>query len=136
MSSLYFATAAITGPVAGIVAGGIVFSKLGGYENPKTYPIATIVMAAGCITGFPLPWVDDIIVAFALIWFEFFCGGFSMPVLLAIMINSVPPSGRTTANSVANFFYNLLGYLPAPYVYGVVYDLTGGGKSIWGLFAL
>ena len=59
-----------------------------------------------------------------------------MPVLMAILINNVPPSARTTANSIANFVYNLLGYLPAPYVYGLVYDLTGSGDSRWGLFAL
>lgn len=48
----------------------------------------------------------------------------------------MPKSTKTTANSLANFVYNLLGYLPAPYVYGLVYDNTGGGKSIWGMFAL
>ena len=48
----------------------------------------------------------------------------------------MPPSVKTTANSFANFVYNLLGYLPAPYVYGLVYDNTGGKKSIWGMFSL
>jgi hypothetical protein len=49
-----------------------------------------------------------------------------MPALMAILINSVPQSAQTTASSFATFTYNLLGYLPAPYVYGLVYDLTGG----------
>lgn len=53
-----------------------------------------------------------------------------------MQISNVPPSAKTTANSLANFGYNLLGYLPAPYIYGLVYDNTGGGKSIWGMFAL
>lgn len=48
----------------------------------------------------------------------------------------MPPSGKTTANSLANFVYNLLGYLPAPYIYGLVYDHTGAGSSIWGMFTL
>ena len=45
---------------------------------------------------------------------------------MSLQISKVPPSAKTTANSLANFVYNLLGYLPAPYVYGLVYDLTGG----------
>lgn len=55
---------------------------------------------------------------------------------MSMQISNVPPSVKTTANSFANFVYNLLGYLPAPYVYGLVYDSTGGGKSIWGMFSL
>ena len=55
---------------------------------------------------------------------------------MALQISNVPPSGKTTANSLANFVYNLLGYLPAPYIYGLVYDRTGGGSSIWGMFTL
>ena len=44
-----------------------------------------------------------------------------MPVLTGILLNMVPPSLRTLANSIANLVYNLLGYLPAPFVYGIVY---------------
>jgi hypothetical protein len=29
-----------------------------------------------------------------------------------------------------------MGYLPAPYVYGLVYDATGGRDSRWGMFSL
>ena len=32
--------------------------------------------------------------------------------------------------------YNLLGYLPGPYIYGVVYQNTGSGKSVYGLMAI
>lgn len=30
----------------------------------------------------------------------------------------------------------MVGYLPAPYIYGVVYQMNGGGKSRSGMFAL
>lgn len=32
--------------------------------------------------------------------------------------------------------YNLFGYFPAPFVYGLVYEYNGGGDSRWGLIAL
>lgn len=32
--------------------------------------------------------------------------------------------------------YNLLGYFPAPFVYGLVYEYNGGGDSRWGFIAL
>jgi len=59
-----------------------------------------------------------------------------MPVLTGLMINSVPYSARTLANSMANLCYNLLGWLPAPFIYGVVYESRGGGDSRWGLAAI
>ena len=36
---------------------------------------------------------------------------------------------KTTANSVANLAYNLGGYLPAPFVYGLIYDSGEGGHA-------
>ena len=35
---------------------------------------------------------------------------------------------KTTANSLANLSYNMLGYLPAPFIYGAIYDF-GEGKN-------
>lgn len=61
-----------------------------------------------------------------------------MPVLTGILLNSVPPSIKTLANSIANLMYNLIGYLPAPFIYGLAYEVTGGekAKSRWGLVAI
>jgi MFS family permease len=61
-----------------------------------------------------------------------------MPVMTGILLNTVPPSMRTLANSIANLTYNLIGYLPAPFIYGLVYERTGGEdeESRWGLGAI
>ena len=48
--------------------------------------------------------------------------------MTGIMLSTVDESLKTTANSVANLIYNLFGYLPAPYVYGAVYDLGDGNN--------
>ena len=59
-----------------------------------------------------------------------------MPILTGILLNSVGPYQRTVANALANLVYNLIGYLPAPVVYGLVQDLTGGAKSRYGIGVL
>ena len=56
-----------------------------------------------------------------------------MPAMTGAMLNQVPPSCRALANSIANLVYNLIGYLPAPAIYGFFFDLWGGH---WGLVAL
>ncbi len=42
-----------------------------------------------------------------------------MPAVMGLMISSVPKKLRAFANSTASLFHNLLGYLPAPFIYGL-----------------
>ena len=49
------------------------------------------------------------------------------------MISSLPKKSRTFGNSAAQFFLNLFGFLPAPFVYGFICDYTGGRTSKWGM---
>ena len=43
---------------------------------------------------------------------------------------------RPVASSVAQFVENATGYLPAPILYGVVNEMTGGEKSRYGMIML
>ena len=45
------------------------------------------------------------------------------------MLSTVDKANKTTANALANLSYNLLGYLPAPTVYGLIYDAGKGGNA-------
>lgn len=49
------------------------------------------------------------------------------------MISSVPRKLRAFGNSTAQIFLNLLGFLPSPFLYGLVCGLTGGRNSRWGM---
>jgi len=53
-----------------------------------------------------------------LVWGVLFFGGFILPPVTGIMINSVPDNQKASANSIANLCYNFFGYLPAPLIYG------------------
>lgn len=56
-----------------------------------------------------------------------------MPIMTGIMITSVQPHLRMKANALANLIYNLFGFFPAPYIYGIIANYTGGDHSRWGL---
>ena len=60
---------------------------------------------------------------YVMMWLLFYFGAFLLPTMTGIMLNSVREERRTTANSVATLWYNLFGYLPAPFVYGFVSSL-------------
>ena len=129
---------AVTGPVFGVIAGGYFFNAIGGYNDPKALPLGVFMTVMAGASGIPIAFTDNFNVVLILLWFQFFFGGFSMPVLTGILLNTAPPSLRTLANSIANLVYNLFGYLPAPFIYGLVYDMTGGEdkKSRWGIVAI
>ena len=54
-----------------------------------------------------------------------------LPPLMGMMLNSVDEGLKTTANSIANTSFNLFGFLPSPYIYGLISDageVVGGNK--------
>ena len=60
-----------------------------------------------------------------------FSGGMMLPGIMGLMLNTVDENLKTTANSIANTSFNLFGFLPSPYVYGLISDVgdvIGGNK--------
>lgn len=81
----------------------------------------------------PIPFMDNFYYIGMLFWGLLFFGGFILPPVTGIMINSVGEYQKSSANSVANLCYNLFGYLPAPMLYGIIEQYTGGSKSRWAM---
>lgn len=124
-----FGIVSISGPVLGVVVGGNLTTKFGGYTAPKSLYMACGI-AAGCLLcAAPIPFVTNFPFFILLLWLLLFCGGFILPAMTGIMLSTVDADARTTANSVANLIYNLAGYLPGPYVYGAIYDMGSGNNS-------
>lgn len=68
-ATIYFAVAAITGPVAGVLLGGYTYGRIGGYNSPKAYPLSVMAMGLGSLVGFPLPFVENHLLSTFLVWF-------------------------------------------------------------------
>lgn len=69
LAFIYFSVAAITGPVLGVILGGYVFSRIGGYQDPRALPLVLVIALAGCIAGIPSALVTNYNLAMALFWF-------------------------------------------------------------------
>jgi hypothetical protein len=61
-ATINFSVAAVTGPVSGVILGGIIFTRIGGFSSPKAFPLCTLIMVIGTLIGFPLPFIPNIIV--------------------------------------------------------------------------
>lgn len=95
-----------------------------------------IITVLGSLIGIPSALVDNYNIAYGCFWLQFFLGGLCLPVMVGILLNMIPPSTKTIANSITNLATNLIGYFPAPFVYGIIYEMTGGGDSRWGLITI
>ena len=124
------------GPTLGIICAGLVFDRIGGYLGPNAIPVCGVFGFIAMVSGLMAAYLDDPLQVAACLTVELFCGGFSMPACTGIMLNFVPPNMRTMANSIANISYNLLGYLPAPLLYGIAYEYGGSGKSHLGMWTI
>lgn len=124
-----FGFVSITGPVVGVVVGGNVTSYLGGFRAKKAL-LMTIVVGVLCVcSAVPIPFLDNFWAFAGMLWLLLFFGGYMSPALSGMMLETIESDFKTTANSFANLCYNLLGFLPAPSVYGFVYDYGKGGNA-------
>jgi len=121
----FYSLTSISAPVAGVIAGGSVTHKFGGYQSPNALKIASVASIVAMASALPVPFVNNFPLFLILLWMLLFAGGFIVPVVTGIILVSVKPSLRTAANSLANLSYNLLGYLPAPFLYGFSVTATG-----------
>jgi MFS family permease len=128
-----FTLVSFTGPFLGALLSGYVGAKIGGYTSVWALPICIVATALIAAAAAPIPITENAHVIFALIWLMFFLGGLAVPLLTGVMLSEVEAEFRPQANSLANTMYNLLGYFPAPFVYGWICDNTGGAKSKWGM---
>lgn len=104
----------------GIITGGIIFASIGGYNSPKSFPLMIFIGVLAGFVSLPAPFIESKHGVYFMMWLLLYFGAFMLPTMTGIMLNSVTEERRTTANSVATLWYNLFGYLPAPFVYGFV----------------
>lgn len=132
----FYVFTCFTAPLLGVIIGGVTFSNLGGYKSQKSFGLCVIIGLLAALTSLPIPFLTNFKMTFTCIWFVFFFGSAIVPTLTGILLNMVDQELRTTAMSAATLAYNMLGYLPAPLIYGVVSDLPLGNKVLQQRLAL
>ena len=124
MQRLYgFAIVCLTSPTCGLLLGGYIVDKIGGYSKKGALIFCFVVSILCIIPGIPLPLVDSAILYALFLWLLLFGGASTLPTMTGLAISCLPKSVQGSGNSFVIFFYNLLGYLPAPFVYGFLKDL-------------
>lgn len=80
-----------------------------------------LIFTASCI---PCPFLDDYLIFIIVLWVAIFMQGFIEPIMMGIILSSVTDIERPAASSLSILLEMLFGMLPAPYIYGLVYQQT------------
>ncbi|KAH0488164.1 MAG: uncharacterized protein KVP18_001248 [Porospora cf. gigantea A] len=123
-----FATVAATSPLMGVIVGGIVTDKVGGYQTMKALKrtVGTISLTSFCAAAVAAgaAFNHEKISFIVMIWIALFLGAMCMPALIGIMFSCVPPDHRTTSSSVILVTTNCLGFALGAWLPGFVMSFT------------
>ena len=126
---IVFAVLCLLGPILGMVFGGVVCSKLGGYNKRKAMTLIIIMLLVAAIISSLITLGKNMIVFIIFTWsYLFFLCGASPPesgIIIASLENKLRGDGFALCNSILN----LLGSFPPSYVFGALLDLYGNKMS-------
>ena len=119
---ILFALLCLLGPTSGMVFGGIICSKFGGYVKRKSMTFVIISMAIASIISMAIA-CHEIAVLFVITgWTYLFGIGAVIPPISGIIISCLDKNLRGDGFSICNLFNNLIGSFPSSYVFSLLVD--------------
>ncbi|EGR29914.1 major facilitator superfamily protein, putative [Ichthyophthirius multifiliis] len=131
-----FSIISLTAPAFGVIIGGIALHQAGGYNGKYVLSICMLNGVCASMCAIPIPFQKDFSIVVTLLWFLMFFEAAMIPAIMGLMLSSVQKKLRAFCNSTAQLFYNLLGYLPAPFLYGLINKISRSEASINGMIFL
>ena len=122
-----------TGPFLGVMFGGYIIDKTGGYSNTKNnnnqetkaLGICTILGLIAVLSTIPPSFLNNTYYISMFLWITLFTGASILPACSGIVITSITiPTLRPFATAFAATSYNLLGYAASNYIPGVIMTIV------------
>lgn len=124
-----FVILVVTSPPIGIILGGYLTSKVGGYDTEKAIYIPLFSSLIVFIFANIAPLTDKIYIFYPAFWIFFCFGSVLIPVITGIILVSVDKEYSGSANSISTFLYNIFGRLVGPNLYAFYQSIIKDKKS-------
>lgn len=108
----------------GVIFGGFLSQKLGGYSDIKAMYLILFNTFICSIISVGFFFVTELKLFSIMIWLFLFFGSSIVPCIGGSILSTLPQSLKGSGYSLQNIIVNILGYSPAPYVYGYLYQKT------------
>ena len=136
--NMIFSIISITAPLLGVLFGGTLSDRYGGYKGRNEKKALQMCVAFGLVSfvfAFPLGFMFQIFYLSILLWTFLFFGAAIIPIGTGVMISSVPKDCQATSSSISQLVFNLFGYFSSPMITGFIMDSFDDEKQgfIWGM---
>jgi MFS family permease len=136
--NILFSIISITAPLSGVIVGGTISDKYGGYKGKNVIKAIKMCIAFGLVSfvfAFPMGFLFQIIYLAVLLWTFLFFGAAIIPIGTGIMISAVPKDCQATSSSISQLIFNLFGYFFSPMITGYIMDSFVDKRQgfIWGM---
>ena len=118
-----------TAPAAGIILGGVLSGKVGGYDKEKAIYIPLLTSFGVVILANLCPIFINLILFLPLFWTLLFLGSVLLPVANGIVIVSVEQKYSGSASAASILIYHILGRLPGPTLYAFLKSMVNDKNS-------
>ena len=120
---ILFGALCLLGPTLGMVFGGVICSKLGGYVKLASMKFVVLSMLLAAIISCLIAChTNKVLFVITGLFYLFFIGA-SIPPESGIIISCLENRLRGDGFSLCNFILNLVGSFPSSYVYSIICDL-------------
>ncbi len=136
--NLVFSLCSVTAPLLGVLVGGTIADRYGGYKGKNTARALKMCVMFGFVSfcfAFPMGFLYQLIYLVVLLWTFLFFGAAIIPIGTGVMISSVPKDCQATSSSLSQLIFNLGGYFFAPMLTGFVMDsfINKRNGFVWGM---
>ncbi len=136
--NMVFSGISITAPLSGVIVGGTISDKYGGYKGKNVIKAIKMCIAFGLVSfvfAFPMGFLFQFIYLSVLLWTFLFFGAAIIPIGTGIMISAVPKDCQATSSSISQLIFNLFGYFFSPMITGYIMDKFVDKRQgfIWGM---
>lgn len=118
----FYSISSLLGPCLGSCLGGVISSKLGGYDSKRTIFIPIIFGIINCALIVPLATCSDFYYFTISLFGYFFSSSAILPAISGFLITSLPKDIKGFGTSFELLITTLLGKLPGPIIYGFIHD--------------
>ena len=116
----YYTLASVIGPSLGSTLGGLIITKVGGYEHKNSCKMISFFSFFTLIVTYFLCYTDKLI-TFSISLFAFYLTSYMFyPIVIGYVVNSLSPKQKGTGYSFTIFLVTLFSNFPGPLYYGII----------------
>lgn len=119
-----FVITCVTAPIFGIIIGGIILQRLGGYQKISALYVVLVNCIFCGILSIIVAFTTSVIGAGIVFWSYLFFGAMVDPCIYGILLSTLPLETKGFGYSLQYIAASIIGVSSAPFLYGFIHEQT------------